>query len=110
MKIKNNKSNTIKRHIPDFIDHEPEDLFEASFNDIDELLEIEWVDRWTKSPSFLQFTVSRDDINYYLLMAEMVDGTFWVIGYLADDVPELPAWSKITCDARKVTIDNSGKE
>lgn len=95
--------NLIKRHIPGFVDHEPEDLIEIEFETLQQLLDIEFVKRWD-TPRLERYTVGREPSSVVRtpLMAEMVDGGFWVLGFLKEDMPELPSWDKSVCDARKL--------
>lgn len=75
-----------------------------TFGSLNELLNIDWVDRFRKlpngqiDPSFHKYSISKhsDYKGYeYTLMAEYKDGKeWWVIGYL-DESPtlhELPKW------------------
>lgn len=83
--------NHIRARIPggvDFRDAPPE----GEFSTLEELLEIPFVKRRTTNPLFARFSVGREVEDSCVLMAEMKDGKFWGVGYLKEDVPELPTW------------------
>lgn len=96
--------NRIKRHIPGFVDDE-DDLIEVDFTTVEELMNIEFVRRWTENEigaALHRIVVGREGrLSGTVLMAEMKDGSFWVLGFLKKDVPSLPSWDKAACDARK---------
>lgn len=86
--------NHIRARIPAYIDIYPNVPPEGDFDSLAELLEIAFVKRRTTNPDFKRFTVSRGKrpADGFVLMAEMNDGKFWGVGYLKEDVPELPDW------------------
>ncbi len=62
------------------------------FNSLDELLNIEWINRHTRNPDFYKFSISKPD---NLFMVEHDEGYRWfVIGKLYDinSSLELPKW------------------
>lgn len=89
----------IQRHIPnccrDGCDPLPEPV---EFNDLQELMDIDFVKQWSENPTFFRYSISVEKVLYHdtLLMAEMEEGkSWWVIGYLSGENIEdmqFPHW------------------
>jgi hypothetical protein len=86
----------ITQHYPNFCEG-----FKAktkSFESLEELLSIKWVDKFSQRPNFHQFSISKySDVKgkEYILMAEYDNGNSWfVVGYLDDSkiIEDLPVW------------------
>ena len=84
----------IKQHIPNFIDGvDPKNATLQSVADLDI---IDWIRSWKESAGFHRFSQSAD-YGRYLLMAEYSGGAeWWVVGYLDQNIPGLPEWTKLT--------------
>jgi hypothetical protein len=88
--------NHIKQRVPNWADVEPK---HADFETLENLLKIDWVERWATHPKFHQFSISTED-KYEsfggLLMVELEEGTkWWVIGFLRSvEGLSLPEWEK----------------
>lgn len=67
-----------------------------TFTSLEELLNIEWVDFFRRSPNFYQYSIDKDATNYgfeYTLLAEYNDGyNWWIIGFIDEYelIKELP--------------------
>ena len=88
--------NKIKQHRPAYFTGF--ETLEVEFDDLDSLLDIEWVKNFTKcwdsDNTFYRFSVVREDNYGYKLMAELNEGKkWWVVGFINTDVEELPDWS-----------------
>lgn len=60
---------------------------------IQEILNHEWVNKWTKLSDFYRFSVSRVSDNLGHLMMESDEGyKWWVVGRLSEIPKELPVW------------------
>jgi len=83
--------NNIRQHRPAYFtgfDNET-----VQFETADQLLAIGFVCNFRTVENFHRFSVALSEFNGALLMAEYNDGKkWWVVGYLKDDVPELPRW------------------
>lgn len=85
----------IRQHRPNFFDSD-DPIKEVEFSTVRELLDIDWVNQWSKGKDFVRFSIAkrcksvpkdRDS-----LMAEFIN-EFWVVGSLTDtDNLELPEW------------------
>jgi hypothetical protein len=84
-------SNYVYQYLPGFVDGDPE---EAAFSTKEELLAIDWIGRWSKSPGFVRFILKpsngalRKGRNY-ILFAEIANDqnnlaktTNWVICFI----------------------------
>lgn len=84
----------VKRHIPAFVerDPEPDDLTEVST--LDDLLRVRWVKDWSDEPYFDHWERSDYSAQTQLLMAIHKDGTHWVTAYVTTDgdLSALPQW------------------
>ena len=82
--------NIIHRHFPVYVDSEP---CSQSFNTLEELLNIDWVNIWATCKDFYRFSISVGN-SRPMLMAELRDGySWWVLGYLENlDGIDLPKW------------------
>ena len=80
--------NTFQQHIPAFVEIGTPPIFK--FNNTDELLALDVVQLYCKSPDFLHFAKFGN-----LLMVVADDGFHWfVVGYIADaSTIDLPVWS-----------------
>jgi hypothetical protein len=79
--------NSIRRHIPASIDTDAVPAL-CSFNNTDALLLVPWVASWKAMRGFERFSMSDE-----LLMAELSDGSSWVVGYVLEPAAiELPVW------------------
>ena len=67
---------------------------EHEFNTLEEMLEIDWIDGFTKQHNFHQFSIGdKSNIGKPALMAELNEGeSWWVIGWLDHAVEGLPKW------------------
>lgn len=92
--------NYIRRHIPNFCEHNPEDLVTVEFDTLEELLEIEWIKSW-QNPDFHRFSIFLNTSLGGLLMVEEKNGSYHILGVLKRDVKGLHRWSQDDCDARK---------
>ena len=85
---------TITQHIPNFVSGIDPVIWH--FRDRNELLNIDFVQRWTRE-DFYQFSVA-DYYDCLLLIAELEGGHKWyVVGYVRGinkDHLELPEWEK----------------
>lgn len=76
-------TNRIVRHLPGYIDFDPECV---GFNTLEELLNIDWVKWWSKQSNFHRYSYDS------YLMAEFDEGyTWYAIGMLRNSV-NLPKW------------------
>ncbi len=89
----------VRQHIPASWDSALREAV-AEVNSMEELLALEFVQRWTTDPSFYRFSASIEtytDNNCHLLMAEMDEGKkWWVVAYLTgptDLIEHLPKWT-----------------
>ncbi len=93
----------VRQHIPDSWDSASREAV-AEVDSLEELLALEFVDRWTADPHFYRFSVSWNfggADKCYLLMAEMDEGKkWWVVAYLSgetdllqDLLQHLPEWT-----------------
>ena len=96
----------IKQHMPNFVSIDPQ---EAEFETLEDLMNVEFVKRWTDNgwgDAFHRFSISHDDWmvkygyeDYMHLMAEMDGGEKWyVVGYIYGSSPEeigLPEWKMV---------------
>lgn len=84
--------NKLTEHIPAFSSALP--VAEHIVVDFVEgyLTQISFVKKWIEAPQFYRLSV--DDSNKrYLLMAEFYEGkTWWVVGFLENDIAGLPRW------------------
>jgi hypothetical protein len=92
---------TVRQHIPNFIDHDGLQINEILT--LPELLDLDYVKKWQSHELFLRYTMAKD----CYLMAEMKDGTFWVIATLTEYIPGLPIWDKEGCYKRKVEYEEN---
>lgn len=90
------KRATIQRHLPTFCSEHKKEILK--FKDVDELFNIDFVDRFSNNVSehvFYGFSISRNE-KPHLLMAEYDEGKKWfVVGYLngeEDILRDLPDW------------------
>lgn len=86
---------TITQHIPSFVETGDEPRPRADFGTLDEMRAIPWVERWTKDPHFLRFSLS--DQHYLTAEFSPTDsnpgGEHWVVGYISDAADlGLPEW------------------
>jgi len=82
----------IRRHFPKFVDVAQNQRTEHNVNDLQDVLSIDWLQKVSKLDDFVQFSVSRNVPNHFLLMAEHED-TFWVMASFVDgDLESLPTW------------------
>jgi hypothetical protein len=88
----------VRQHIPNFFSGFQQQ--EAEANTLEDLLAIEFVDRWTADPHFHRFSVEwnyGDCTDCHLLMAETHEGKkWWVVAYLSgpiDPIQHLPKWT-----------------
>lgn len=85
--------NTVKKYT-----HSADEIIET-FNTLEELLDIPFIADWKKDNGFYRYSVGRD-LAYrmkltLMLIAEFDDGYRWfVIGFLDDDITELPQFVK----------------
>ena len=82
---------TVKQHIPGFVTGV--DPAEAQFDTLEDLLAVPFVRQWSDA-RLERFSIA-DDASYAdLLMAEMKDGKFWVVGFIDKGAapPQLPIW------------------
>jgi hypothetical protein len=64
----------------------------ASFNSLDELMEIEWIASWKEHTDFYKYSISRNQ----WLMAEFKEGReWWVIGYFHEVYNDVQLWFPI---------------
>ena len=96
----------IKQHMPNYVSIDPK---EAEFETLEDLMNVEFVKRWTDNrwgDDFHQFSISHDDWmvrsgheDYMHLMAELDGGKKWyVVGYIYGSSPEeigLPEWKMV---------------
>jgi hypothetical protein len=73
----------------------------VEFKNLAELMAIPFVSAFSerspfpKGQPFHRYSVSRYDAGNLVLMAEYNDGfTWYVVGYLSDDIKELPNWKE----------------
>jgi hypothetical protein len=81
--------NRIRPHMPGFMDFEPDPA--ADFDTLDALRAVPFVRRWIEDPQFRRLSISGPHGAEHLLMAEMADGNYWVVGYMQQPAP-LPRW------------------
>jgi hypothetical protein len=88
---------SIKRYFPNWMEMNDDDYVKVEFNSLAELMEIDWVKKWSQIPNFLKYSIAgRPRTMYYnllpqfKLMVELKDGKWWVLGILSDDIKELP--------------------
>ena len=85
--------------VPRFRNYEEQHLNTVEFNSVDELMEIDFIKSWAKHPRFSRFSIvineEKNIMNSILLMVELTDDKYYVVGYLKEPV-DLPIWSKIT--------------
>jgi len=82
--------NTIRQHIPDFVEIEPHERETAQFETVEELMVLPWVRNFTKLPGFYRFSVSNNGAH---LIAEYRGGReWWVVGRLGHTNIDLPEW------------------
>lgn len=85
---------TILQYLPGFVDGDPET---TEFSTQEELLAIEWINRWTESPAFIRFVLRElghpiSTGQQWMLFAEITQEKFprpeepvqWGIGFLFD--------------------------
>lgn len=104
--------NSIRQHVPSFVDIYPAKPEIATFSSLEELLAIPFVAQWRNTPGFIRFSKS-DNAR---LMAEIRPsktepaGSYWVVGTLLDpSTVDLPAWVE-TPEQRKEREDwNAGR-
>ena len=93
----------VLERVPNFVDTDrPMEEFTAG--SLEDLLN-GFPANWANDPKFLRFSKSLHPTlmhGYkYLLMCEMKDGTFWVIGFLEDAIPGLPDLDIDACNRLK---------
>lgn len=74
-------SNKIYRYFPNWMEMNDEDYVAVEFNTKEELVNIDWVKRWSASSGFLNY-----EIRNFFLVAIMTEAT-WIIGRI--QYPEL---------------------
>lgn len=75
------------QHLPGFIQHTEDDLVVVEVQTTEELLKVEYIDRWTSRYGFLHFAASDE-----YLMAICESG-YWVVGRILDGSKlDLPEW------------------
>lgn len=85
---------TILQYLPGFVDGDPETV---EFSTQEELLAIEWVNRWTEKTPFIRFVLRKlshpaNSGQHWMLFAEIMQERFphpptpaqWGIGFLFD--------------------------
>jgi hypothetical protein len=93
----------IRQHIPSFcVDARNESPLDTDFNNLQELMEIDYIKRWTEYERFHQFSISKYEdpmtgSSVYCLIGELKNqqNEWWVVGYLhGDNVDnlDLPDW------------------
>lgn len=100
------KKYTIRSYTPAFIDDGigPPD---EHFDNLEELLNVSFVKRWSKDPNFHKFSIIRDGYNAPpcrgTLKAEMKNGTHWTIGFLdsVEALSKIPAFNIEECEERE---------
>jgi hypothetical protein len=75
----------LRQHIPDYVD--VDERFEAEIETVGDISKCPWLHRWEEDPNFSRW--SRSDA---CLMAEMRDGSHWVVAYMDPVLEELPVW------------------
>lgn len=88
----------VRQHIPNFFTgFEP---VEAEINSLEELVGLEFIERWTNDPGFYRFSLERDyhrQSQTHLLMGELDAGKRWyVVAYLTGEpsvLRHLPEWT-----------------
>lgn len=85
--------NKIVQHRPAYFDGFEKEV--VPFATTEELLAIPFVARFRELDGFHRYSVCRDHPPM-MLMAEVEEGrTWWVIGHLDDDHPDLPTWKPV---------------
>lgn len=86
----------IVQHIPAFVELMDDPIPEATFESLEDLLNVAFVKRWSESKRFYRFSYKRG-----LLMAELEGGTkWWVVGRMTNFSEEmlkslnLPQWER----------------
>ena len=79
----------IIKHMPSWMIDGREEITQAEFTTLEELLAVDFVAAWKNAERFHRFSLSDD-----CLMAELSDGeVWWVIGRVIGDIPDgLPKW------------------
>ena len=104
-KILKERISTVRQYFPAFYSGFEEK--ESKFNSIEDLLKIDWIKKWSETPNFYRYSISRLDYReqfIYALMAEYEGGCHWfVIGYIDkyDLIKELPNWAPNYKKSRK---------
>jgi len=102
---------TIQQYIPNFVDIGDKIPPTASFQTLEELTAIPFVQGWTEDPGFKQLSMSirNNEIRPYpLLMAEYETGSAPCVGHLRGIPTFLPLWRRVSNDvARALNIDPS---
>jgi len=94
--------NSITQQIPGLVDCKTRGF--VKFASLQSLLKIPWITIYTEMDRFHRFSIARiphsgvlhgiGETCQFELMLELDKGKeYYVIGYLKNDVPELPAWS-----------------
>lgn len=106
--------NAIVRHIPAFVEHDPQDRTRVDFDTLTQLLEIPFVKEWVKFPHFLRYSQSKYMENY-LLVAEIAPskespaGQHWVIGRMMDRTQGLIDWVETPAQRKEREAWNRGE-
>lgn len=79
-------------HMPGFISIDPDPPSDCAT--VADVLAAPQPKRFFEGSTFLKFSHVADATDYDTLMAEMTDGTFWVVGYVtpAGSLVSLPKW------------------
>lgn len=77
----------VKKRIPNFVEHKPEDLTETTVSNIDEINDIDWVKKWLDEPGSrikLDKIVDKDeyDCTHLLLSIPPGEDKGWWIGWV----------------------------
>jgi len=84
--------NKIRQYRPNFVTSD-ELLEVVEFDGLAELVAIPFVAGWIAADHFIKLSIARGERwqREFSLMGEMTDGK-WVIGFVDNDLPELPAY------------------
>lgn len=84
-------------HIPGFVDGVRPSS--AEVESVVDLEGVDWVRRWRDVPGFHRFSADRSQEGAWL-MAERDGGKWWwVVARILGDLPGLPTWAPMRCDA-----------
>lgn len=75
----------VREYMPGFVDPVHIERAVGDADNLEELLALPFIKKWTDMPDFLSFRVSYEPPDHYTLVADLKNGHYWVAAFMAQD-------------------------